>query len=691
MNRHNKIWRMVIACLCISILAELVVFNYKALFSLFAEEKEVSEFFVGEGLIKESENRYHIDESRENVHIELNNIDQRVQYIYLDVQGYDVNKDDIEELVPVNAKISIIDEGYSSYYEMPKVSFYGGAEKYNYIRLHSYGNIKNMKIDFSETPGADLQINNVILNAVVPLNLSVKRIAVMFAMLLLLCMIKRECDSGDFCKCKISRKSKLSIVCIVLALNVLFFYILVRLNTGFLEPRWEHHYQYERLAVALTEGKTNIDVNFDGMEELQKLDNPYDSNQRDTIEKVGRVWDTAYYDGKLYVYFGVVPVMLFYLPYYLVTGSGFPTWIGVFIMGVWILLAVFYFLHQLMKRWFPNTSFWVYLILSILMGNTIGTIQMMLRPDFYSLPIITALAFTITGLGLWISAANGWDEERQTGIYQKRTIVKMSVGSLFMALVAGCRPQFLVGSFLIFPVFWNLFCKDKCNHKNVVIKLAALIFPYILVAIPLMCYNYIRFGSVIDFGANYNLTTNDMTLRGFHAGRIVDGIFCYLFQLPNVILKFPYLEKNALVPTYIGQTIAEGLYGGVFFTQFFLLFIFCAKNIKNNLKQKKLWLFFHMCNLLALVVVIADTEMAGILTRYNADFTWLFLIAATFVFLQLLEKRQTVKEKNLLVLLSIICLFVGVIMALSIGIQQGELISYSYHNYYRLRAFFEVF
>lgn len=223
MNRHNKIWRMVIACLCISILAELVVFNYKALFSLSAEERVVSEFFVGEGLIQESENRYHIDESRENVYIELNNIDQCVQYIYLDVQGYDVNKDDIEELVPVNAKISIIDEGYSSYYEMPKVSFYGGAEKYNYIRLHSYGNIKNMKIDFSETPGADLQINNVILNAVVPLNLSVKRIAVMFAMLLLLCLIKREYDSGDFCKCNISRKSKLSIVCIVLALNVLFF------------------------------------------------------------------------------------------------------------------------------------------------------------------------------------------------------------------------------------------------------------------------------------------------------------------------------------------------------------------------------------------------------------------------------------------------------------------------------------
>ena len=43
------------------------------------------------------------------------------------------------------------------------------------------------------------------------------------------------------------------------------------------------------------------------------------------------LWDTAYYEGHYYVYFGVVPVLLFYLPFYLVTGANFPTAIGVLI------------------------------------------------------------------------------------------------------------------------------------------------------------------------------------------------------------------------------------------------------------------------------------------------------------------------------------------------------------------------
>lgn len=33
-----------------------------------------------------------------------------------------------------------------------------------------------------------------------------------------------------------------------------------------------------------------------------------------------------------------------------------------------------------------------------------------------------------------------------------------------------------------------------------------------------MWYNAARFGSPFDFGANYNLTSNDMTRRGFAVG-----------------------------------------------------------------------------------------------------------------------------------------------------------------------------
>ncbi len=67
---------------------------------------------------------------------------------------------------------------------------------------------------------------------------------------------------------------------------------------------------------------------------LQDMADPYDKGARDEAQKeTGEpyLFDVAYHDGHYYVYFGVVPVVLFYLPFYLLTGANFPTAIGVLI------------------------------------------------------------------------------------------------------------------------------------------------------------------------------------------------------------------------------------------------------------------------------------------------------------------------------------------------------------------------
>ena len=57
---------------------------------------------------------------------------------------------------------------------------------------------------------------------------------------------------------------------------------------------------------------------------LKSLSNPYDYRLRSmTLEPAGvsYLWDAAYYIGRYYVYFGIVPELLFFLPYYLATGN----------------------------------------------------------------------------------------------------------------------------------------------------------------------------------------------------------------------------------------------------------------------------------------------------------------------------------------------------------------------------------
>ena len=86
-----------------------------------------------------------------------------------------------------------------------------------------------------------------------------------------------------------------------------------------------------------------------------------------------------------------------------------------------------------------------------------------------------------------------------------------------MALVAGCRPQMVLFAVLALPIFRPRYITQKrLRSRAGAGECAAFLLPVVLVAVGLMWYNAARFGSPFDFGANYNLTSNDMTLSLIH-------------------------------------------------------------------------------------------------------------------------------------------------------------------------------
>jgi hypothetical protein len=473
-------------------------------------------------------------------------------------------------------------------------------------------------------------------------------------------------------------------VAVLLVLNSGLFLFLVRSNTSFLNPVWPYHQQYHQLAVSLSQGKVSIDVGSDELAEaLAALDNPYDSSLRmGTVADAGQVWDTCYYNGKFYVYFGIVPVLVFYLPYYLLFHGAFPTWLGVFLSGVGILGGVYYLLAQIRKRWFSETSYVYYLLVSTIVGNSLNVLCAMLHADFYYLPILMALCFTLWGLGLILSALGC----REQG--GKHAALRLAGGGLCLALTAGCRPQFLVGSFLLIPLLGPVFVRERRSRQTWK-QLAALALPYIVVAAGLMFYNDIRFGSVFDFGANYNLTTNDMTQRGVKLGRLPDGIFMYLFQPVSMRLSFPFAEVTAFYSDYLGSTIRDWTFGGAFWTRPILLVLFGFAGVKDRLKQKKLYGFTLLSMALALVVVLADTEMSGILNRYYTDFLWLLMIPTAIVLFTLLEKYGNTGSWKWILCLVLIAGVWGNLYELAIAFRGSELISNNVYRYYLIKSFFQ--
>ena len=101
---------------------------------------------------------------------------------------------------------------------------------------------------------------------------------------------------------------------------------------------------------------------------LKDMDNPYDKGARDELQKQtgeSYLFDVAYYEGHYYVYFGVLPVLLFYLPFYLFTGSSFPTAIGVLIACIMFVLGVTALMDRFARHHFKRVSLGLFLLLQM--------------------------------------------------------------------------------------------------------------------------------------------------------------------------------------------------------------------------------------------------------------------------------------------------------------------------------------
>lgn len=685
---NKKMIQPFILILLISLAAELFLFNRASFFSLTGESAKELAYTVGDGLELRADGFYEITDSGQ-AYLELDYPESPLKYLYLNI---DCRSEDGVPL-PMTIRFDIEDEGNCYYYTLPLTTSYPIVESSKYFRIHSYGSVKKIRVYLYIDQTAYICPVRIIANAKVPCFFSLPRTLILFLLISLLYILRPR---SQIYHRKWSMGQKRGIVLFILFVNICAWGILTQLNTPFLDPVWPHHSQYHQLAAALTEGRVSIET---GLEEaLSSLENPYDPICRDKLNMdMSSYWDIAFYQGKTYVYFGIVPVLLFYLPYYLIFHSAFPTWIGIFLTGAALLAGTFYLLKQIIRRWFPDTPFALYLMLALFMGNGIGTIPIMMRPDFYSLPIICAMCFTVWGLAFWIHALISWDSYQEQGIETARSgckrktsiIVSLLAGSLCLALTAGCRPQFLLGSFLIFPLFCKTVRKEnRLFTRQNMQRLLALAIPYLIVAAGLMYYNYIRFGSVLDFGANYNITTNDMTHRGFHLGRIPDGIFQYLFQLPNIGLKFPFVNIVSESSNYLGLTVREYMFGGIFFIHILLSALIMLGNVKLQLKQKHLYAFSVCCILFGTVIVIADAEMAGLLSRYYADFLWIFFLPAILVILQLWESIQSEKRRKWLILFLLLAGLSGLFMDLGIGIQAGQLASNNVHRYLIIKSFF---
>ncbi len=596
-------------------------------------------------LTKTVDDQYRVTEV--NHTIEFTNLNAEVHNVWL-------NFDYRQPAQQLTVKIQFTDEAHQTYFDsteytvgVPDVEVNTLCDESEFINLNTTGLVKNLKITIS---GDDVTypvlLSDVAINAREPFSFNWTRFLLTLGGLSLIYIFRPRSAIYRIGIVSNPVKSRAAIITTVFVEAVLlcsYFFLgsnMVGIATStYNSGSWdgvspvnsyqvggENSQQYAELARAMAKGQLYLDQQ--PPEWLQEMDDPYDKGARDELQKeTGEeyLFDVAYHDGHYYVYFGVVPVLLFYLPCYLTTGADFPTAMGVLFAILMFVLGCSALLDRFARYHFKRVSLGLYLLVQIPLVMCCGILYLLKFPTFYSLPISLALAFSVWGLYFWM---RGRACERPCGWYL--------AGSLCMALVAGCRPQLLLISLVAFPLFWRSYItKRKILTRRGAVEFVCLIAPYVVIAAGLMIYNHARFGSFTDFGANYNLTVNDMTKRGWNIGRLAPALFSYFLQLPTVTGVFPYLQAAEFDTTYLGQTIKEVTFGGILVCLPVLWVLPFAKRILalRFRTRSTRTIAGVIIALLAggVVLAIVDAEMAGILQRYYADFSFMFLAAAVLL------------------------------------------------------------
>ena len=454
--------------------------------------------------------------------------------------------------------------------------------------------------------------------------------------------------------------------------------------------------QYADLAKALAQGQFFLSET--PPEQLAQLSNPYDNALRDASGISAR-WDTAYFQGRYYVYFGILPVLLLHLPFYLLTGGVFPNWLATAIFSSLFIAGVLFLIHALAKMLNKQLSLAVLLLVfcSIL---AVSFISNALRfPAIYVVCISCAMALVVWGMSFWVKALTPARSAKDKGQIR---LGWAFAGSAFMAATILARPTFLLYSLfgvgLLFMVYMlhkhvkpalcmqsnacanaqqenvklagksigasTVVTSDKSanasaaagNDKSTktttknstkttthnVVAIIVSILPYLLFFGIAAYYNNARFASPFDFGSSYNLTSNDLVHRGFDLQRSISGMFVYLLQLPNYQLNFPYLGTTYAAQGYNGVLSVERSVGGLFmlFPVLLSFALIASSKVKKSLAPTpKALLPVFIGIFIACILAFFDANAAGIMERYYMDFGLALALSFAMFLVALLPKK----------------------------------------------------
>lgn len=325
------------------------------------------------------------------------------------------------------------------------------------------------------------------------------------------------------------------IVCIfVIAVTCLVAVKTMEISDWWSDNGPDYHFQYEAMTEAVLDGHLYLDIEVSP--QLAAMENPYDSVKR-SEEGVPYLWDHAFYDGHYYMYFGVVPVFLIFVPLKLLGISLFSYQVTQ-IFVVLIVLGMFAVFYEICKRMCPEIPLSGYLAVSVA-SSWITAWYAVKYPALYCTANSGGICMAVWGFYFCYRAF-------VTDAHKKAIMLHAVLGALCSALTFGCRPTIGFFCLTLVPLLFHYL--KRCKRLKDFIQVFILFcIPFVVVAILLMLYNYARFDSPFEFGQSYQLTIVDQTAYSdnkIEPHKCLSGLWFHLFAYEDVSSTFPYIHHD---------------------------------------------------------------------------------------------------------------------------------------------------
>lgn len=356
-----------------------------------------------------------------------------------------------------------------------------------------------------------------------------------------------------------------------------------------------HYGYYNYLADALISGNSKLEIQ--PKSELLKLQNPYNAKENEKF----RVQDLSLFNDSYYLYFGIVPSILFLPTKFFNVNISEASAVLIFSLANLLLAACFlhkYCRMNLLPYWKQNIGIVAFALSS-------GAFTLLRRPAVYEVAIAGGTFFIL--LASILTAK--WITTKKSKYY--------CLAGIATALAIGCRPIFI-----IVLVIWGLLGLWHYRRSPTSIIFVAL--PCTIIFGLLCYYNWLRFNNTLEFGINYQLSSNTITSTGnFRWANIYPIVFSYIITPPELTSFFPFVTPGNLhnypiqlpIPFYI----VEGTIGAIFLSGISLYGI-CT--IWNKDKTGVILFGIGLSILLFLAFAFPAIHM-----RYQVDFLPLLTLA----------------------------------------------------------------